>query len=151
MDTLFLAVQDKAVTFTGADIAWIIALILAAGNLINMISNWVKSAKLKATAPEIEQNEKIEVLSKRVDALVNDLKENDAKYAGLIKHYEGTRDRHDKEIGRLSDGQQILIKAMKNLLAHNIYNNHDAEMRQSIDEIDNFMLTRKGAGRDDQG
>ena len=133
MDTLFLAVQDKAVTFTGADIAWIIALILAAGNLINMILNWVKSAKLKATAPEIEQNEKIEVLSKRVDALVNDLKENDAKYAGLIKHYEDTRDRHDREIGQLSDGQQILIKAMKNLLAHNIYNNHDAEMRQSID------------------
>ena len=136
---LFLeAVQEHQYLFSNADIAWVLTFVLAIGNVINLFAVWIRNAKLKVTAPEKLQNEKIAELADRVDELQAELKENDAKYAGLIKHYEGTRDRHDRTIASLTEGQVVVLESIKSLVDHERHGG-DEGLEESSKKLDAFI------------
>lgn len=146
---LLTAVQDHSFNFTGADFAWILALLLAVGNVFNMIVNWIRGAKTKITEPDKARDERINQLSIRVtklqDAITKlyekDLKDIQQRYEDLINHYAKTRDRHDKEISELNEGQLILVRALRNELEHQ-RRGDAAVLDESINELDNFLYRK---------
>ncbi len=73
-----------------------------------------------------------------MDALQIELKENDQKYAGLIKHYEVTRDRHDVAISSLFEGQVIMLESLKSLVDHERHGD-DKGLDECSKKLDAFI------------
>ena len=141
--------QDIPITITGGEIAWIVTLIISFSTLINIIISWVKSIKTKANEPNRLQDEKISTISLRLDGLRRDLDKCNDKidsammhYDDLIKHYYNTRNRHDKEIESLSEGQVILAKAVKEITDHFLHESNEDGMKESVKELDNYIYTQ---------
>ena len=146
-------IQNQPISFTGADVAWIVTLLLAIGNLIILVTTQIEKYKNKKNMPEQAQNERIDRLEDRLVKVQDDLMKNtDAfndrfdkvtnKYDELIEHYRGTRDRHDKEIETLSEGQIILAKAVRNMTEHFIHDNNYEGMKNSANELEEFIYTQ---------
>jgi len=139
-------IQNTPITFTGSDVAWIIALIISISTVINIVVGWIKSIKTKANEPNRLQDEKISTISLRLDGLRRDLdKTNDRfdnvieKYDNLINHYYKTRQRHDKEIESLSEGQVILAKAVKEMTDHFLHKDNTQGMQAAVKELDEYI------------
>lgn len=158
---LLTAIQDHQLTFTGADFAWIVTLILAIGNLIALAITLGGKARSKLNEPEKIQNDRINTLTERLAKLQDDVKSQDIavndrfekmidKYDDLIYHYQLTRDRHDKEIADLSEGQVILARAVKNITDHFLHDNNKEGMKQSVSELEDYIYKQAKKKRESE-
>ena len=139
-------IQNTPITFTGADAAWVIALIISISTVINIILAWAKNIKSKVNEPNRVQDEKIAILSSRIDDVRRDIdKTNDRfdvvmqKYDNLIDHYYHTRERHDSEIESLSEGQVTMAKAIKEMTDHFLHEDNTQGMQKAVRELDEYI------------
>ena len=86
-----------------------------------------------------EQDAKLSKLEQHQIAIDKKLDDWKEYYEGLIKHYQKTRDKHDKEIANLNAGQMLLIKSMRTLLEHAKHGNNTKEMNEATHELDEFL------------
>ncbi len=96
---------------------------VAVGWLIKILSELKK--------PEINQNERIKDLERRIDN-VNI----------RIDKFEGYLDNDDKRIISIEKGENVMQHAMLALLSHAIDGDAENELKQSRDALHDFLISR---------
>lgn len=72
---------------------------------------------------------------KRKDAPVNNLEET-------VKDHTAKLGRDDERLQQLEEGNRIMMRAMMALLSHDINGNSNDKLKESLDEIQRYLIER---------
>lgn len=77
------------------------------------------------------------------DSPVVKLSERLDRHDELLAKDKDRLDQHDREIKAIGEESRIMLRGVRALLSHEINGNSDERLRESANEIDEYLISRK--------
>lgn len=113
---------DTAITFTLSDVLWLCGAVCTMAAAIAVFYR----AAMKAQEPEHIQNQRLDVLEKKVD-----------KFSEYL-------DRDNRRLNSLDEGNRVTQQALLALMSHAINGNDIDKLSKAKDDLESYLINKGG-------